>query len=170
MAKIVYQERGGILLAFSFGPGTPDYQDWPLLIPYLEWVATNPTPDGRYHGIAWHAAPYAPFKRADMPWVNEPHLAGRELFVRQIILANGGPDLKPWPGQIWVTEIGLGDGYSGSWKVPYSCLEAAAAYEETLRRYGADGIIDGITWWNFGFLGGWTSDHECADEMFVRLQ
>jgi hypothetical protein len=170
MAQIVQQQRNAAVLAFSFGPGHPNTTMWPALIPYIQWVAAHPLPDGRFHGIAIHSSPYATFARADMPWVNWIYIAGRMNLARDVVLANGGPDLKSWPGQLWVTEIGLGDGYSGTWKAPYTCTEAADAYHTTLKRYAEEGMVTGITWWNFGAIQPWSSDHDCADEMFTALQ
>jgi hypothetical protein len=167
LAALVAHDTGMQYLAFSFGPGNPDFPDWPKVIPYLEWAATHPLPDGRYHGIAVHMSPYTTFTRADMPWVNALHIAGRMDLVRDVLLANGGPDLRTWPGVVAVTEIGLSDGYSGNWSAAYSCAEVANAYKTTRAVYQQRGFPEVITWWNFGRIGMWHSDHDCAGQMFI---
>ena len=162
IAKLVQRDKNGALLAFSFGPGWPRYELWVELLPYILWVAQNPLPDGRYHGIALHAAPYASFSRTDMPWVNSAHIADRMTYIRLTILGAGGPDLKNWPGEIWITEVGLSDGYSGNWDAPYTCSEVKDAYFTTRDKYIDEGMVDGFSWWNFGKVGRWTSDHACS--------
>ena len=166
MAKLVEKDKGGALLAFSFPPGNPDYPYWPALEEYFRWAADNPLPNGTHHGIAFHASPFAPWNRPDMPWVNNPHLAGRHQIVRDVLLANTGIDLKNWAGTIIVTEIGLSDGYSGNWNAPYSCEEMTDTYIATLEEYKNEGYIDGFTWWNVGKIGKWTDDSMCLPNLF----
>lgn len=166
LAQLVAHDTGMQYLAFSFGPGNPPYELWPRLLPYLEWVSANPLPDGRYHGIAIHAAPYATFTRPDMPWVNAPHLAGRIYLARDVLLANTGFDLATWPGLLTVTEIGLADGYSGDWDATYTCAEAADAYQTTADTYQSRGYPQVEIWWSFGAIGMWHSDAACAGVMF----
>jgi hypothetical protein len=166
MAKLVQRDKNGALLAFSFGPGWPQYDLWKQLIPYIQWVAAHPLPDGRYHGMALHAAPYASFTRSDMPWVNSAHIADRMTYIRLTILGAGGPDLKTWPGEIWITEVGLSDGYSGNWDAVYNCNEVKDAYHTTDAQYKIEGMIDGFSWWNFGKVGRWTSDHACSSTIW----
>jgi DNA polymerase-3 subunit epsilon len=165
LAGLVARDTGMQYLAFSFGPGNPAYEHWADLLPYLNWVTDHPLPDGRYHGIAIHAAPYATFDRSDMPWVNSLHIAGRIYLARDVLLANTGFDLATWPGLIAVTELGLSDGYSGNWNAPYTCQEAANAYRTTRRIYQEHGYPQIEIWWNFGQLG-WHSDDACTRQMF----
>jgi hypothetical protein len=166
LAKILTNEKNMQLLAFSFGPGWPAQNELSYTLPYLEWVSANPLPDGRYHGVASHAAMFAPWNRADMPWVNEPWIAGRVYKARDYLYDNHGFELATWPGVWLISEGGLSDGYSGSWTAPYTCDEAASAFKDTLRVYAENGYPHALTWWNFGQIGMWTSDHDCADEMF----
>ena len=166
LATIVERETGMQYLAFGFGPGWPHYYLLVYIVPYLEWVAVNPLDDGRFHGVASHAAMYAPWDRADMPWVNDPHIAGRVYMMRDVMLANYGFDLAEWPGVWAITEIGLSDGYSGNWDAEYTCEELASAYDETLAVYAEHGYPDVYLHWNYGAIGMWTSDHVCAGAMF----
>jgi hypothetical protein len=168
LAHLVQRDTGMQYLAFSFRPGAPAYEKYPLLLPYLNWVATHRLPDGRYHGIAIHAAPYATFNRPDMPWVNSLHVASRIYLARGVLLANTGFDLATWPGLIAVTEVGLSNGYSGNWDAPYTCQEAADAFRTTQATYQAHGYPQIEIWWNFGQLG-WHSDDACAGAMFGSL-
>jgi hypothetical protein len=165
LAHLVQRDTGMQYLAFSFGPGNPLYEKYLLLLPYLNWVATHRLPDGRYHGIAIHAAPYGTFNRPDMPWVNSLHVASRIYLARDVLLANTGFDLATWPGVMAVTEIGLSDGYSGNWDAPYTCQEATNAFSTTRAVYQAHGYPQIEIWWNFGQLG-WHSDDDCAAAMF----
>lgn len=166
MAQLVEARYGVPMLAFSFGPGNPDFAAWIELVPYLEWVAANPLPDGSYHGIAWHGAAHATWSRSDSPWVNDPYVtgAGRYGLVVDYLDQHGVYDLRAWPGLTAVTEIGVMDGYSGNWDASYSCAEKADAYQETARVLTAAGI-DLFTWWNLGQIGIWHSDHDCVPEM-----
>jgi hypothetical protein len=166
MAELVAHDTGMQYLCCSFGPGNPPADVWPQLLPYLEWVATHPLPDGRYHGLAIHASPYATFNRPDMPWVNNLYLAGRIYWERDLLFQETGFDLATWPGVIAVTELGLSDGYSGSWDAPYNCQEAADAYRTTQTVYRTVGYPQVLIWWNFGKIGLWTSDSDCAAALF----
>lgn len=164
MAKLVQRDKGGALLAFSFSPGNPGYPDWPALLPYLEWAAANPLPDGRRHGIALHASAYAPWNRADSPWVNNPHITPDRFFiyVRDVLLANTGVDIGKLSFAVVFTELGVTDGYSGNWGATYSCAEKASAYRETVARLATRGAV---AWWNLGQIARWTSDHDCLAQM-----
>ncbi len=166
-AQRLADEKNMQYLAFSFGPGWPDYDHYTYIVPYLRWVAEHPLPDGRYHGVASHAAPYAPWSRPDMPWVNDWHIAGRVYAAREVMWVFDGFDLATWPGVWAITEIGLSDGYSGNWDAKYTCDELASAYRETLRVYKENGYPHVLLWWNFGDVGGgWTSDHACASALW----
>lgn len=166
MAQLVERDKGAAMLAFSFATGNPDYRFWPELLPYMEWVAAHgPAPNGHYHGIALHQTAFATWSRADSPWVNNEHLSGRHRLVRNYLLANTGFDFATWPGVIYMTEMGLNDGYSGNWDAVYSCAELANAYKETIRQYAADGWIDGFHWWNWDKVGKWTANSACASAM-----
>lgn len=154
-------------LAYSYGPGWPEYHETIYMVEYLEWVALNPLSDGRYHGVASHAAVYAPWGRPDMPWVNSEHIAGRIYKQADYLLEHTGFDLRSWPGEWALTEIGLSDGYaSGIAGVPYTCAEAASALHYTVIVHTEGGIITAIHWWSFGEIGMWTSDHDCAALMY----
>lgn len=166
LAGLVARDTGMQYLAFSFGPGNPPFEVWLQLVPYLEWVAANPLPDGRYHGIAIHASPYATFNRPDMPWVNNAWIAGRIYLARDVLLANTSFDLATWPGMIAVTEAGLSGGYSGDWNAPYNCQEVADAYKTTQEIYTQNGYPHVFIWWNLGRISLWVSDHDCAALMF----
>ncbi len=164
MAKLVQRDKGGALLAFSFAAGNPSYSAWPELLSYLVWANNNPLPDGRRHGIALHAAAYAPWSRADSPWVNNPHLTADRYFVlvRDIILANTGQDILKLRIPVIYTELGLSDGYSGNWNAQYSCEEKASAYKETARKLLPKAKF---TWWNIGKVWQWTDDSPCLAQM-----
>jgi len=165
MAQIVARERQAALLAFSFAPGNPIYPAWPHLVGYLEWVAEHPLRDGRYHGIALHAAANATWSRADAPWINNPHLTIDRwyLFARDVLLANTGFDAQTWPGLVTFTELGVTDGYAGTWDIAFTCAEKADAWQETTRRLQERGGL--MAWWNLGAIGKWTSDHDCLRAM-----
>lgn len=168
IAKLVQQDKNGALLAFSFSAGSPDYPDWPALLPYLLWAENNPLPDGRRHGIALHAAAYATWTRADSPWIGNAHLNPDRyyLFAHDVILANTGVDVNRLHIPVVWTEIGIEDGYaSGVIGGPqtYSCEEKADAYRETVKRIENRGAI---AWWNFGQISRWHSDHACLPLMF----
>jgi hypothetical protein len=166
-AQRLADEKGMQYLAFSFGPGWPPLNDYIYLVDYLRWVAENPLPDGRYHGVASHASLYAPWSRSDMPWVNDKYIAGRVYLANIIFKAKYDLDLEEWPGVWAITEIGLGDGYSGDWSSVYTCTEAASAYRESLHIYKENGYPHVLLWWNFGDVGGgWTSDHACAEAIW----
>lgn len=164
IARLVQRDKGGILLAFAFAAGNPDYPHWLDLIEYFRWVAQNPLPDGRYHGLALHAAANASWNRSDSPWINNPHLTADRyfLFVRDVMLANTGFDLSRWPGTVAFTEIGLHDGYSGNWGAVYSCAEIADAYKTTAAKLQSRAVMQ---WWNIGQVSRWTSSHECLPQM-----
>lgn len=164
LALRVEAEKGGILLAFSFAAGNPDYLYWEELAEYLQWVDRHGQETGIWHGVALHQAVYAPWSRPDMPWVNNEHLAGRHLRIRELLLDR--VDIQNWPGLIILTEAGLSDGYSGNWRADYTCEEAASALAYSAKRYEDEGIIDGIAWWNIGQISIWTSDHHCLRFMF----
>lgn len=164
MAGLVQRDKGGALLAFSFSPGNPNYAEWPALLPYLQWAADNPLPDGRRHGIALHASAYAPWNRADSPWINNPHVTPDRFFVyaRDVILANRGVDIGELQFTVIFTELGVTDGYSGSWGASYTCAEKASAYRETVAR-----LPGAMAWWNIGQIARWTSDHDCLAQMLL---
>ena len=156
IAERVAAEKNGALLAFSFATGTPELTDWIDLIPYLEWAAQHPLPDGRYHGIAFHAAPYAPWSRADSPWVNDPWLAGRHALWANVLRAHGF-DLSSSPVTVAVTEVGVTGGYSGNWAARYTPQEKAAAYRATRDAYALS-FVDLFMWWNLGTIAQWEDD------------
>lgn len=166
MAQLVEARFGVPMLAFSFGPGNPDFGDWLELVPYLEWVAANPLPDGRFHGIAWHGSAHATWERADSPWINEAYItgAGRYELVADYLLREAGFDLCAWPGLTAVTEIGVTDGYSGNWNATYSCAEKADAFQATRAALDAADVAM-FHWWNVGSIAGWSSDAECVGQM-----
>lgn len=161
LAKMLAQ-RGMQNMAFVFGPGWPEMHQVPYIEPYIKWVAENPLPDGRYHGIALHSAMYAPWDRPDMPWVNNEFLAGRIYMIDEQLETN----LKTWPGVIAMTEIGLSDGYSGNWNATYSCNEVCSAKTATLDRWAIEGYPHVYFHWNIGKIGIWTSDHDCSFCLF----
>lgn len=166
IAKMVERDKGGILLAFSFAAGNPDYPFWRELAPYIQWVDQHGRATGVWHGIALHQSLYAPWSRSDMPWLNNLHVAGRHMLIRDLLIQHAGVDIANWKGVILITEGGLSDGYSGNWKAPYTCQELAQAFTESARRWKEQGVVDGITLWNVGKISIWTSDHLCLYLLF----
>lgn len=165
MALIIERERGAALLAFSSGPGNPDFPYWRAMWAYVDWTQSHgPAPNGLYHGIATHSSAYAPASVILEPgsWINNPYIAGREKIVCDLATANNyGVSCA---GLTWIlTEAGVTDGYQGN-KQLFSCEQKAAAYKETARRKQADGVT-GFTWWSVGLIGRWTSDHDCVRQM-----
>lgn len=168
MAKLVQRDKGAGMLAFSFSPGNPDYPSWPLLLPYLQWADQNPLPNGRRHGIALHASAYAPWTRADSPWIGNRHINPDRyfVFVRDVVKANTGVDILSLSIPVVFSEIGVTDGYGTGiiYGGPtYTCQERASAYRYTAAQLEGRGMMN---WWNIGQIGPWTSDHECLPEMF----
>jgi hypothetical protein len=164
-AAILMAERRNMqYCAFSLGPGWPAFDKVQYMVEYIRWVHDNPLPDGRYHCISSHASMYAPWSRADMPWVNEPFIAGRVYKIRDWIYATSGDhfDLYEWNGVWSITEVGLSDGYSGNWSAPYTCDELKSAYWETHDTYTQYEFPDVQHHWNFGKAGIWTDDSHCA--------
>ena len=169
IAKLIERDKGGALLAFSFSAGSPGYPDWPALVPYMVWADQNPLKNGSRHGIALHGAAYAPWRRADSPWIGNSHLDPDRFYVyaQAVILANAKIDTNLLRIPVIWTEIGVTDGYAtGVIGGPerYSCNEKASAYRETKRKlveYGG-----AFTWWTIATGGGpWTSDHDCLSQM-----
>jgi len=165
MAQYVEEETGSPMLAFSFPPGNPTIEAWGDLLPYLRWVAENPLPDGRYHGVATHSSSYVTFNPPpDATWLNDLWLAQREVVACDY-LANFGFDCVSWPG-VWAhTEIGLHDGYAGTWRNDWTCEQVADAYKTTIATMQNTGIVDMILWWNVGKISKWSSVHDCLSLM-----
>lgn len=161
-ATLMADRRNMQYLAFSFGPGWPAYPELQHIVDYLRWVADNPLADGRYHGVASHAAMFAPWSRSDMPWVNNDHIAGRVYFMRDWMTVWYDFDLETWPGVWSITEIGLSDGYSGNWSAAYSCDQLKSAYWETHNTYREHSYPAAFQQWNYGAAGIWTDDSLCA--------
>ena len=170
LAQMVERDTGGAMLAFSFAPGNPDLPHWSDLAAYVAWADQHGRETGVWHGIALHQAVYASWSRTDMPWVNEPYIAGRHMLVRNIVLSAVGVDLAASRVPVVVTEGGLSDGYSGNWHAAYSCAEAADAARVTVDTLAEQGVIDAWTWWNLGAIGIWTSDHDCTGAMVGAVQ
>lgn len=164
MAQLVERDTSGALLAFSFAAGTPELSQWAELLPYIQWAASNPTADGKYHGIAFHAAPNTTFSRNDMPWLNDPFLTVDRFFIKVV----DEYKLHDSPITIGVTEWGLSGGYSGNWIASYTCEEAADAYQTTLqhvREIGWQGLVI-LNWWTINTGGSiWIDDSEYLGEM-----
>jgi len=163
-ARLMAANRNMQYCAFGFGPGWPDFDKLQYIIEYLKWVDANPLPDGRYHCVSSHAAMFAPWNRADMPWVNDPYLAGRVYLIRDWIKAitPDNYDLYDWKGVWAITEIGLSDGYSGNWSAPYSCEELAQAHWTTHETYVDNQFPHVQHDWNYGRGGIWKDDSACA--------
>jgi hypothetical protein len=167
-ARLMAANRNMQYCAFGLGPGWPDFDKLQYMIEYLKWVDANPLPDGRYHCVSSHAAMYAPWSRSDMPWVNDPYLAGRVYLIRDWIMAMTPDDfdLYEWRGVWAITEVGLSDGYSGNWSAPYTCDELAQAYWTTHTTYQTNEFPHVQHHWNFGTGGIWTDDSHCASTIW----
>ncbi len=163
-ATLMATRRNMQYLAFSLGPGWPGFDKLHYLVEYMRWVDDHPLPDRRYHGIASHASMFAPWNRPDMPWVNEPYIAGLTYLMRDWIYATTPDhfDLYEWKGVWAITEIGLSDGYSGNWSAPYTCQELKEAYWKTHAVYTEHHFPDAFQQWSYGPGGNWTDDSHCA--------
>ena len=163
-------DHGYCLLWGSFAAGNPDYPAWYDLVRVIEYADTHPcgiNADGtpRYHGMALHQPLYMPPDIARGEWVLNDHIVARHLRVDAIVRALTGRGLADHPGgQVWFTEYGLHDGYSGSWSDEFSCDEIARSYW-----YSAKVLTDtapfvrGYHYWTFGDANSiWTDDQRCA--------
>lgn len=127
-----------------------------MLYDYLVWADANPLPDGRYHGIALHAAGYAPAEQVPAgSWVNDPWVAGRHELVNARLLQVHGYSLKQFRGPIYVTELGWDDGYQsvGLGSLGWDCTAYGRAVARTVEVLARQGIVDGVHVWNFGSGG-----------------
>jgi hypothetical protein len=172
MAQLVQRDKGGAMLAFSFGPGNPDLHQWIKLVPYMQWADSHPLPNGHYHGIAFHSSAYATFTPpAEGSWINNPYLTPDRVFVmaRAMVLSATGYDMLKSKLTWADTEVGLDDGYSGSWGYPWTCEQTANAYRTTRARLQTYADTYGLhilfTWWNVGRISVWSSDHDCVPLM-----
>lgn len=158
IGKLVNRDKGGKLLAFSFGPGNPDYPIWPKLIEYLKWAAETG------NGVAVHMAA---FMMLPVPkegtWVNSEHIANRMVYVCDMLRTSAGFDCNTV--LFFATELGLSGGYSGTWDNIWTCQQIADAYKTTSRWLAAYSPIRGFAWWNIGEVSRWHSDHACLGLM-----
>lgn len=161
LAQLVERDLHAPMLAYSFPPGNPDFPEWSSVVPYLKWVAAHPLSDGRYHGIATHAAAFATWTSLDAPWVSSIWIAGRHRLACAAMKASKGFDCTTWPGLWIITELGISDGYGGGKRSGFTCEQLADAYQETKRQLSLDSYIFGFNWWNLGKLSIWTSDDAC---------
>jgi len=157
----ILNAKGYMVLAFSFAPGNPNIGDWKELYRYIQWAQEHPV-DGKYNGIAFHAAAFSTYPVADDSWINNPWIAGRMWLVRDYLLETFGFDLWEFKGPIVGTEVGVTDGYSGKWE-DFPCAFKADAYKTTAKKYAEAGMW--LLWWNFGKISKWTSDHLCLPQM-----
>lgn len=178
MARIIERERGAALLAFSFGPGIPDYPLWESLKRFIEWAeARGPAPNGKWHGIALHAAAYITTPIPGMDWLNSVHHTPDRVLklARDVVLANTGYDLRATRIAWRWTELGGSDGYGGdpSWTYNWNCREVADMYQTTnaiLENYAAAwGMNLGFHFWSFGQIGRWTSHHNCSERIWTGV-
>lgn len=165
---------GRAILAFSWYPGAPEIADWDVLYDYLVWADANPLPDGRHHGVALHAAGYAPPEQVPAgSWVNDVWVAGRHTLVNARLLQTKGYSLKQFKGPIYITELGWDDGYQSTsmGSLGWGCAQYAAAVARTRTVLSEQGIIDGIHIWNFGSGGTtiWVDLSPCAAQIAQRL-
>src|SRR3990167_2274800 len=153
MARMAAAE-GKCILAFSFAPGNPEIARWSALLPYLLWANDHPCAPGKYHGIALHQSVYlppsVPLQKGE--WVNSLWVAGRDWIIDGYLQLNHGFSLAQFKGPIYLTEISLTDGYSGSWDDRWSCAELALSIKETKEGLSARPWITGFNWWNFGWV------------------
>lgn len=159
IGKLVNRDLPGTkLLAFSFGPGNPDYPIWPKLVDYLKWAAATG------NGVAVHVAPFMSLPvPPEGTWVNSEHIANRMAYVCAVLKASANFDC--YSVVFYATELGLSDGYSGSWSYQWSCEQVADSYKTTAKMLAAFSPIRGFTWWNIGKLGIWHDDSPCLGEM-----
>ncbi len=147
---------GRAILAFSWYPGAPEIADWDVLYDYLAWADANPLPDGRHHGIALHAAGYAPADQVPPgSWVNDPWIAGRHELVNARLLQTKNYSLKQFQGPIVITELGWDDGYQSTsmGALGWDCAAYGRAVARTIEVLSQQGLVDGFHVWNFGSGG-----------------
>ena len=161
---------GKAILAFAYYPGAPELADWDVLYDYLRWADEHPLPDGRHHGLALHAAGYAPAEQVPPDsWINDVWVAGRHTLINARLLAVHGYSLKQFRGPIFITELGWDDGYQslGLGSLGWDCAQYALAVAETRRALAAQGIVDGFHIWNFGSGGTtrWVDLSPCASQI-----
>ena len=157
-------DDGWAILAFSFPPGNPELSEWSGLVHYLRWAGSHPLSDGRYNGVALHQSAYTNLAVRQGSWLNSPWIAGRHRLVWNFLRTLVPPyDHTQSPIPWVITEVGVTDGYSGSWTETFSCEQKAAAYRETRRQYQQDGLW--LAWWNIGSIGKWTDDSPCLELM-----
>jgi hypothetical protein len=165
MAQLFNARRNQAVLAFGFGPGNPSMPDMVKLVDYMRWSDNHPLSDGRYNGIAMHAAAFATFEPpAIATWINNAWYTTERWteLGRAVLLANTGYDMAGRRFALAATEVGLSDGYSGTWSYIWTCDQITDAYRETKRR----AKVDLFHWWNFGEIGQWHSDHRCAAQIW----
>ena len=90
--------------------------------------------------------------------------AGREVLACDV-LGQAGFDCREWPGAWFHTEIGLHDGYSGTWRNEWTCEQVADAYQTTQRFLDQQDIVSGFHWWNIGEISIWASVADCLPVM-----
>jgi len=169
IAELAAQD-GHAIVAFSYYPGAPEIAEWDVLYGYLSWADRHPLPDGRYHGIALHAAGYAPADQVPPgSWINDLWVAGRHTLIDARLNLIHGYSLKQFKGPIYVTELGWDDGYQGLSTPPlgWSCVQYARAVAETRRVLAAQGVVDGFHIWNFGSGGTtrWIDLYPCVTQI-----
>ena len=173
VAKMANRE-GKAILAFSFPAGNPPLPAWSALLEYLKWADANPLPNGRRNGVAWHTAFYAPAGIPLRPnsWINNAWVAGRDLLIRDYLKANHNYDLAGFRGPIYVTEIGVRDGYSGDWNDTWTCGQLQQMWAATKAEYLArHPWITGWHYWNIGGSGTrWSNDEPCLAQLAAGNQ
>jgi hypothetical protein len=165
---------GKCVLAFSFGPGNPEINRWSDLLAYLLWANAHPCAPGKYPGVALHQSAYLP-SNAPLQvgqWVNSVWVAGRDWVADGYLQLNHQFSLRDFHGPIYLTEIGLQDGYSGSWDDRWGCATLALSIAETRDRLKARPWITGFNWWNVGGVAGgrWSDDGPCLAAFARALQ
>lgn len=169
-------DRGVCLLWGSFPAGNPDYPAWGELARVIEWADVNPCGVDqygrpRYHGIALHGPLYMPPDIARGAWVLEPHIVDRLRYVDQAVKAATGAGLADHrSGRVYITEIGLDDGYSGSWSDQFTCDEIARSFWYSVAVYNARyPFVRGLHFWTFGNGRSiWTDRQNCSEAILAR--
>jgi hypothetical protein len=153
-------------LAFSPGPGNPEFSAWDSWVKVLRWIDTHPcsTNPLRYHGIALHQSGELPADIITLPnsYIRNTYITRRHEMVRSYLLAHTGYDLALFRGPIYLTEMGW-QNYTIP-DQPFSCEQVRRGVLVTEALYRSTQLVDGYALWNFGSAGGkWVDLTPCIE-------
>ena len=153
------EQFGECLLLFSFSPGRPEPEYFLQLKPVFQYALEHPCANGRYHGMALHAAGRDAHTLATDSGVA---MGLRHRLLYGALLAEM-PEAAQIP--VYLTEAGPGNG-----RILFPCNEITREALQFTQQLEHDPYVQGFHLWNVGTgASGWADITPCLPQIADAL-